>query len=390
MLSLLIAAALFAPAPALVLPPALGPIEVAWVAEPSAHDVGSWTLVEALRDELGARLSVVGGSTGHWLQDQMEIMVPAVPDDRVDVAFVADGATALREALIGAPGVMVDLDGGYDEFGNIEATPPVTVGGRSYPFGRVMYGDGGPDEDRDRFVARLRDDGVQEPFSVDTSWLCVGHVDELVTFLPDPLAPQGFVALIPDPEAGLRVLDRVDSTQPLRRYAAVPGEAPRGPSTAAELAENPWNRLYNSAIATGPMARLRRTLRDELGLADREIVGLPMLFELEPDDPLCGAVGLVPNPVNLLLVDGSDGGWTALVADPWFRGVDAPLSGDVFANEILSRIGHLVRVRFVDTWEGYHLLGGEVHCAVGVRRGRPSPSGASPPGASAATGRGRD
>ena len=358
----------------LVLPPALSPIEAVWAAEPRAGDIGSVALIEALQEELGDRLRTVAGGPDPWTQDHVEIATLLQASGPADVAFLGPGTDALADLLRTEDRLLIHADAGYAEFGNVEASPPTVVDGVPYPLGRVLYGVRGraaQDEEVERFIDRFRR-GPQAPLAIDTGWLCVGHVDELVSFLPDPMASHGFVAVVADPELGLAVLDRTAPDHPLTRYAASVEDASWAPrETAGQIHDSRWLHVYNHAIAVGPILTLKRTLARELGLRQDEIVSLPVLFEPDPVDPLCGAAALTPNPVNLLLVDHDDGSWAALVPDPWFRGARMPTAADPFVEEILHRIDGRVRVRFVDTWLGYHLLGGEVHCASAIRRRGP-------------------
>jgi hypothetical protein len=80
--------------------------------------------------------------------------------------------------------------------GNVEASPPV----EGHPFGKVVVGEG---EER-LLDPRIRDlfessAAVQPVVAIDTAWLGVGHVDELIAFLPDRGA-RGHVILRASPE----------------------------------------------------------------------------------------------------------------------------------------------------------------------------------------------
>ena len=58
---------------------------------------------------------------------------------------------------------------------------------KKYPLGRIYYGQGIPLELMDaKFKVFLNKKIVQEPFEIDTSWLNVGHVDEVISFVPSP------------------------------------------------------------------------------------------------------------------------------------------------------------------------------------------------------------
>ena len=74
----------------------------------------------------------------------------------------------------------------FDAFGNLENSPPVTVDGVDYPFGRIYYGRSQGGVGMQLAMADfLSSQSVQEPFELDTTWLCVGHVDEFATVWRD-------------------------------------------------------------------------------------------------------------------------------------------------------------------------------------------------------------
>jgi len=47
---------------------------------------------------------------------------------------------------------------------------------------------------------------LQEPFEFDTDWLIVGHVDEVISFLPLPSAPKGFKVMTASPKMALDIV----------------------------------------------------------------------------------------------------------------------------------------------------------------------------------------
>lgn len=85
--------------------------------------------------------------------------------------------------------------------GNLEVTPPI---GNKYPLGRIYYSEKLGDETFDPIISQfLEAQKVQKPFTLDASWLDVGHVDEIVTFLP---LRDRLVALIPSPGKAFELL----------------------------------------------------------------------------------------------------------------------------------------------------------------------------------------
>src|SRR5438093_5934593 len=89
----------------------------------------------------------------------------------------------------------------FDSTGNLEATPPVSnKAGKKFPFGRIYFGGVGRgtqeiDPETREFLQKQI---VQAPISIDTSWLTVGHVDEILSFVPAG-GSKGFKMLIASP-----------------------------------------------------------------------------------------------------------------------------------------------------------------------------------------------
>jgi hypothetical protein len=88
----------------------------------------------------------------------------------------------------------------FDDGGNLVVTPPMMP---DCPYGRLVVGRGMQRSLKDF----LRAQRVQAPLiEIDTSWLRIGHADEIVSFVP---GRDGFSIVLPDPEAGIRLLPSV-------------------------------------------------------------------------------------------------------------------------------------------------------------------------------------
>ena len=203
--------------------------------------------------------------------------------------------------------------------------------------------------------------GLQAPFSIDMSWTCIQHVDELLAFIPAPEAPRDWLLVQPDPDAALTLLSELDGARPLPLY-----EAAYGLPTVDALRSDP-DMLAATAVARDAITRARETLRREIGLDDDDTIGLPVLFHTSP---LCGPgylTALTPNLVNLASVTLEDGTTHLFLPDPHL-GEDDP-----FVAASLAALPETAEVHIVDDWEAYHLGEGEVHCATNLRR---TPTGA--------------
>ena len=89
--------------------------------------------------------------------------------------------------------------------GNVEVSPPEPAA----PFGRTVIGEG---EDRmlDPDVRAFFDaaDPIQPVVTIDTGWLAVGHVDEVIGFLPDRTQRDRHVVLRASPAVAASLFDR--------------------------------------------------------------------------------------------------------------------------------------------------------------------------------------
>ncbi len=308
-----------------------------------------------------------------WAQDEFEFATLTAPGHRMDVVIDSirtggdRGLDEFPEGLLQAPGVAVRTWGtgrpaSQDSFGNMEVTPALTADGVSYPFGRVYYGDAGyaqvTQDMRDMLDAQL----VQKPIVLDVSWLCVGHVDEFMSFVPDPTAPRGFRLLYADTRSGREFLAAQDPALSLPRFSRAHDYANPG-----ELLGDDRLADYNDDLQVNLDANLA-LLREELDLTDDEIILLPGIFERSAE---CGggALSLIPGTVNMEVFTDADGqGATVLPPDPYFRTDDDDPASDAFIAEIERLLPESLEVVWTDDWATYHLAWGEVHCGSNTQR----------------------
>lgn len=348
----------------------LQPAEHVWAVRVN----GNASFINAYETALGAKFTTVSGSTvgsDVWMQDEYEFATTTGEgDQRLDVVINSIRNRGLdgyaRSALVGPDtieetwGVVANRTS-YDSFGNLEASPPVTVNGVSYPFGKIYYGRVGTSGLSSELGAFLASQKVQAPFELPTNWLCVGHVDEYSSFLPDPTSPKGFKLVIADVPAALAVLQGLPPGASLPKYGQDHGYATVG----ALLADADLIAL-NTSLQTDRLDPIRATFMTELGLTDADIIRVPSLFERVSN---CGGrvAALIPGMANLIVAN-VDGQTThVFTADPFFRsGTDQatdPMIAAFKAASPASLVWH-----FIDDWNTYHLGLGEVHCGTNVRR----------------------
>lgn len=154
-------------------------------------NVGVSSRIEALTEESGAtfravapRMDMAGRLLKPFLRDRLQAGYAQAPhDNRIVVLDPLDDqspyaiAANLDGVSTAAPGVELTSQANG---GNLLVTPPTD----DYPLGRIVYGhnaDSGACNLRTFFRNQL----VQRPIELDASWLSVGHVDEVLSFLPD-------------------------------------------------------------------------------------------------------------------------------------------------------------------------------------------------------------
>ena len=314
---------------------------------------------------------------GRWLQDEYELGYATGHWSSIEVVL-AHGPTRIggqdrwTDLTLGPGRAVLGADWPWesngDGYGNIEVTPPLP----GHPDGRILVGrasDGMPGEP---LLSLLGEQRAQALTPIDTGWLCVGHVDEVVGFVPDATAPRGFRALVPDVVAGWTLLEALDpsTTLPLHGARARDGQI-RPRATVADILGDTELRRLNLGIATTHLPALRAELV-AAGIRQDEMLGLPLLYDdwADGSDAACGASPLWPNPVNLLAVHDADRS-VAFLADPRVRAGGAKVAEDPVAQAVARELPASLRLVWLDSWGAYHVHGGDVHCATNVRRTPP-------------------
>jgi protein-arginine deiminase len=114
-------------------------------------------------------------------------------------------------------------------------------------------------------------------------------------------------------------------------------------------------------LVQGKIDAVRRTLQDELGVADTDIIEIPVLFNSENGRFRGRYFAETVNMVNGLLV-GND----YIVPDPRGPLVDGK---DVLLQAVKDRLEPLgCRVVPLDCFDPYHRWGGEIHCGTNATR----------------------
>ena len=328
---------------------------------------------DALHVSSGARILIE--------QDEIEFATLTSTDGRMDLVMDSirngqgqpgAGLDNLAEDEFTGPGWVIETWGegratGQDYFGNLEISPPVTVDGVLYPFGRIYYGSTTAQYKPNKVIEDFLDEQrVQAPFKVDTSWLIVGHVDEYTSTVPDPGSAKGFKFLMADTRIAWELLEEADPDTALTRFALPPPYNGHGIATIGDFLADTSLRAINEDVQDILDAELEK-FRTNLGLEDEDIILVPTLFH-EEYPGYDAVVAVTPGMVNLIVAEDTHGVPTLFLPDPMMRTDVESTAGDPFVAYMEEVLPEGVNVIWMDDWFVYHMGLGEVHCGTNVVR----------------------
>jgi monoamine oxidase/subtilisin family serine protease/peptidoglycan hydrolase-like protein with peptidoglycan-binding domain len=350
------------------------------------------------RAALGSFLTVAGcrlvevGNPDRWIQDNMELGYASVPAKRLRTVLknlrgrplepVARSLLAPDTGFTEQGALSVAFESSLDYGGNLECTPPVTVRGKRFPAGRIYLGSTAAQPFDAEVREFLEGQVVQRPIELDTTWLSVGHVDEVLSFVPAGDRKR-FRMVVASPRRAYAILDRVAASSSTARMLI--GRTllggPTGTVSVDQTVRDFLKRKANfhpDASPTTPAITLRayNTLRQAdidkmrtkmisgLGLDPADVVDIPAVFFPNPDTPTT-ADALIAGMVNMLVVNGHAG--VPMPFGPEVGGVDQ------FEKDVKDKLIPLgVKVTFLDCWDVYHVNQGEVHCGTNTLRTAPA------------------
>ncbi|KAM4873380.1 protein-arginine deiminase type-1-like [Thomomys bottae] len=303
-----------------------------------------------------------------WIQDEMEFGYIEAPHKSFPVVFDSPRNRGLRDfpykKILGPDFGYVTRDvqftgsSSLDSFGNLDVSPPVTVGGKEYPLGRVLIGGSFPKSSGRRMARVVRDflqaQRVQAPVELYSDWLSVGHVDEFLSFVPTS-DRKGFRLLLASPSACLRLFQEKK-------------EEGHGEAAQFEGLKHKAKRTINELLADRHLRKdslhvqkcidwNREVLKRELGLVESDIVDIPQLFFLNG----LYAEAFFPDMVNMVVLGKYLG-----IPKPYGPLIHGRCCLEEQVRALLEPLGlHCV---FIDDFLSYHKLLGEIHCGTNVRR----------------------
>ncbi|XP_077007223.1 protein-arginine deiminase type-1 isoform X1 [Tamandua tetradactyla] len=227
-----------------------------------------------------------------WIQDEMEFGYIEAPHKSFPVVFDSPRNRGLKEfpfkKILGPDfgyvtrEILLSGASSLDSFGNLDVSPPVTVGSKEYPLGRILFGSSFPNSGGRRMAKVVRNflyaQRVQAPVELYSDWLSVGHVDEFLSFVPTS-DKKGFRLLLASPRACLKLFQE-------KR------EAGYGEAAQFEGLDRVAKRSINEMLADTSLQSdslyvqkcidwNREVLKRELGLTEGDIIDVPQLFSLK-------------------------------------------------------------------------------------------------------------
>jgi protein-arginine deiminase len=328
-------------------------------------------------------------NSDRWMQDTMEVGYSRMPGHSFHTVLKAVRRRGLRHYartdLLGADYGYVEVNTStaantFDSHGNLEVSPPVQVSGSNYRLGRIYYGSGrGSTLFNAEFRQFLEAQRVQKPFPIDTAWLAVGHVDEVVSFVPSSAGSKGFSMLLSDTGEATTLLNNLRSAgHGSRTLFTGKSEEITVDDLLIELGRTAAGELgWANNLCQGRIDGIRTTMQTELGIVASDIVRIPALFiensrsprRVNPArDPIFDAH--IPGMVNMLVITGATVAETHLVIA---RPFGPEVSGtDLIEQDVRTRLAPLGygagQIHFVDDYDTYHVKLGEVHCGTNSKR----------------------
>jgi protein-arginine deiminase len=256
----------------------------------------------------------------------------------------------------------------YDSHGNHDLLPPYENGTAKYPLGQIVHGSGILDETHEFYGAQK----VQGPvLEVLTDWLLVGHVDEVLSYVPAKTA-RGWKLLIGSNALAKQMFEKASKDghgavkfwTGLTNYTAA-GKAKNAEVTIDEtLADQDLMKWSQQAGANVDI--VHDQVVKAVGLTEDEIIPIPFLTEdlgAEQGKPE-NKIAWQPGTVNSLVMNDH-----IAMPNPFGPMIDGV---DLFAKDLQDRLGTAVnalgkdglglKVHLIDDWAGYHINEGEVHC----------------------------
>lgn len=273
-----------------------------------------------------------------------------------------------------------ERDKNSDGFGNVQIIPPIYP---KYPFGRIIYGysTGNKDNMTYKLMDVLESQQIQKPIRVITDWLQVGHVDEILSFIPDRSSRLGFKILIASPRKFYQLIKSLppetivfDNSENYYVFNKISDDIKKRFTQKYENNQESkciyktqlrvkdilnWTELINDNNKYQVLLdKNRDILMTELNIKSHEIIEIPIYYW--PKSLYPRARSILPNMINNIYTNNF-----MLVPEPFGPKID---NHDLFEDYFVSIIPKTVRVYFIRNWDSYYLLEGDINCGMNVKR----------------------
>lgn len=340
-----------------------------------------------------------------WAQDFLEPGYASMPGAngpisiRVLLRSAQSGRTAGRQVFSrlrgpGAGGFQPGLGSGFgreeiNSGGNIETIPPYTSrAGVEYKSGRVIIGKHFDKYPADSMMSFLEAQGVQKPLVLEVGWLAVGHVDEVVQFIPYD-NELGFTIAIVDTISAFRLLEKAlkDGNGDANVISYGGDMTPDNETifidpevrniTIKDLLQDKGFISINSYAQRFINGTLDLLLK-EVPLSESDILRIPTLWKdvtypwpIPRDGHPPGlnrappgerqVKSFFPQSINGLVL-----GQDYLAPKPWGPVINGRDILDEAVKEVYARAN--MTVWLIDDYMSHHVRGGEVHCGTNTLR----------------------
>lgn len=316
--------------------------------------------VKTIVETTDAKVKVTPGAT-LWMQGTQEIGYVQFPNAEglkdYPVVLKGNRSTEIDDYAqslmnqnfgwfeMGKPRQLDVLNQWADWYNNLAVTPALP----EYPLGRIYYGTADNVSLNPEIIEFLKAQKIQgEPVGIDTSWLMVRHVDEIINFIPSVSGEP--LMLIASPGEGIKLLKE------LAKQGYEGAAINRGLSTQTTVRATLNNQLliqHNQNLQKQKIEPLINQLKKEFNLRTDQIIEIPALFSYS-------GYAWWPNLINSVYVNGE-----LLVSNPKGPLIDGQ---DYTQEDFKRRVAVAgINVNFLED-DYYQELQGNIYSATNTTR----------------------
>jgi protein-arginine deiminase len=272
--------------------------------------------------------------------------------------FRGKDAAAVQEFDLGHDGNSDTLN----STGNTETIPPYSKDGEDFPLGRLYNGEVESFAMDQKWVGMLNAQGMQPRVTVDTSWLLVGHVDETLTFIKAD-TPRGWTIVRNDAMMAIDMLQKLEDEGhgDVPMFVGKDWDANQPAEVTISQVLDDTDVIAETTVSAAEVDAQIEILKNVTGITDDEMIRIPFLHWA-----VYGySVAYQPGTVNTLYIDGTN----LAVPDPHGPKIDGKDVMKEQWEQELSKVG--MTTHWIENWDLYHALLGEVHCGTNAVRATP-------------------